>query len=569
MRVTRDENLTSVLVVALAAWAAVRLALGLWGRAAMWPFDAPAWLDGAARWAPWVACAALLVPAVGRRAGGLFAASLSNAVGRLALVALVLVVLATLPDRLWLLGDFWLRQTNLGMSLAEMQRIVPQAMPLDLLWHHLTARALAGAFHGDANLAGRMLGLADGVLGGVTAFALARELGRSAAARASAWAVLMASGALQYWTGYDKAQAEMAPAWWLVCWLGLRLLRIGRGQVALAITLVLAVGFHRVALALLPAVAFALAASPATADAGPAAKRRLAGFAVTAAGLLALAPWLLRAFTQVDASPAGYAAASALRGGANHLGRHVVDVVGQAFAYIPVLPVACAGLLGRPAGTPSRSVRLLLLATLPILVLGMGFGGGLGPLRDSDPFASLGAALAVLAAWGGARLVDTLDDGRHVTALVFAISAAGSVQPMMLVSSTLRGLERIEAYVQLPRPPAPEERARLYAFLGTRRLELGQPAEAADAFAASAALAPAPTLMRQWALAEWAAGREDRARDVYRTLLDREPDDPFAWNDWGRFCASTGDTSGMRIARERLVAIRARADSTRATSSPR
>jgi len=81
---------------------------------------------------------------------------------------------------------------------------------------------------------------------------------------------------------------------------------------------------------------------------------------------------------------------------------------------------------------------------------------------------------------------------------------------------------------------------------------------AADAFAASAALAPAPTLLRQWALAERAAGREDRARDVYRQLLERAPDDPLAWNDWGRFCASVGDTAGMRVARNRLLALRAR-----------
>jgi tetratricopeptide (TPR) repeat protein len=94
----------------------------------------------------------------------------------------------------------------------------------------------------------------------------------------------------------------------------------------------------------------------------------------------------------------------------------------------------------------------------------------------------------------------------------------------------VRGLRRVEAFVNEAPARVAIERTATYQYLGLFHLTAQRFAEAAHAFAQGEALLPSLHLMRQRARAELLAGNPRAARDIYRGMVERDPGYLFGWH---------------------------------------
>lgn len=548
--------------VALALLAAARAVLAAtpstWG----WSLALLRFLPPVPGWGLWALATATLAPAVARPAlaaltrlgDALVRAPRRSGAAWAAGAALLAWVLA---DRVGFVGDFLLRENTLATEGVAVAQWYPQALPLDLGIHHHLARGLMLATGANAADAGRLIGAFDAAILGGLAVRFASELGlRGAAAWVAASGVFW-TGALTLFTGYNKAFAEMTLVIAAVGTFGVRTARTGRGLVPLLLVAATAFTLHRSALGIVPAVA--LACAWALRARGRELLRRPSTWIALAAPVLSLAfmvPRILHIVRNVDpihftpAEPGQSALASAFAGA------RPADMVNLVVMLAPLAFVALAALAALGAA-PWRRRELLLLSTLalPFVALIPFIHAQQGLFRDWDDFAAAGMGVSLLAAW---LLGETLRaaGARAWLALPLCLAAAvPSAQWLVHHTDTERSLARVRAFVLEPPPRTSFERAMTWQYLGMTCLAWSRPAEAADAYAHAAGLLSSPHILRQWGLAESLAGHHERARGVFRTLLERAPGDVIALRGLMFMSLPLHDSTQARAAAESLLRV--------------
>jgi hypothetical protein len=547
---------------ALAALAVARALLAASPSTWAWSLSLLRFLPPLPGWGLWALAAASLIPAVARgasatvaRAGdALVRAPRASAAAWAAGAALLAWML---PDRAGFVGDFLLRENTLATQGVALAQWYPQALPLDLGIHHYLARGLMLATGAGPTAAGRMIGAFDAAVLGALAVLFARELGLRGGPALLAASGAFWTGALTLFTGYNKAFAEMALLMVAVAALGVRAARTGRGL--LPLMLIAAAGFtlHRSALGILPALA--LATAWALRARGPELLRRPATWIALAAPVVSLAfmvPRILHIVRHVDpihftpAEPGKSALASAFAGA------RPADMLNLIAMLAPLAPAALAALpaLGRGAW---RRRELLLLAALaaPFVALIPFIHAQQGLFRDWDDFAAAGVAVALLAAW---LLSETLHaaPSRAWLALPLSLAAAvPSVQWLVHDADPERSIARVRTFVEAPPPRTGFERAMTWQYLGMTYLARRQAVEAADAYAHAAGLLSSPHILRQWGLAESLAKHHEKARGVFRTLLERVPGDVIALRGLMLMSLPLHDTTQARVAAESLLRV--------------
>jgi hypothetical protein len=549
--------------------AALRLALAFvpttwaWGLALM-RFLAPA--PGFGLWA--IATLALL-PAAGRRAAVPIAwagDALHTAPGRSAALAATLAaaLVLALPDRLGFVGDFMLRLDTLGAGVTDPSTWYPQALPLDLALHHHLARALMLSEGMSAAAFGRGLGVIEAALLAWLAVRFATALGLRGIAAAAAACTAFFGGTLTLFTGYNKALSEMVLAVAAVGLAAVHVARSGRGFVWLGLALAAALLLHRSALGLVPAAAFAFATGwggpGAARDAGrhevPATRRnrvaRWAGVALPVVLLAAVAPKLARVFTTVDPDHFPKSSSGLLAAAFGHA--RAADLLNLLVMLSPISPAvpALMVLLGSTV-LRRRETGVLVLIVLPFLLMMLLVHPAQGMFRDWDIFAGAGQGVSLLAAWLIGETLRAAPARAWIALPLCLASIVPSLQWMLHQADPQRGLRRIEAFVNEPPTRIALYRATTYRYLGLFHLTEGRYAESARAFEQAVALLPSLHLMRHLARAETLAGDLRGARDIYRGMVERDPDYHFGWHSLMQVEYDLGNRDSSRsAAREAL-----------------
>lgn len=587
---SRADRAAQALWLALIALAVARAVFAfvpsMWG----WGLDLLRFTAPAPAWTLWALAALALVPALARRAQPALEA-LGRALDRRAALAYVVwgagaaALTWTFPDRLRFVGDFLLRFGTAERALKP-AALFPQALPIDVFLHYRLARLLDTWWGMDVNTSARLLGALEAAILGGLAVAFARALALRGAGAVAACALVLFGGYLGMFTGYGKAIAEVALLTVAVAVGGLRVIRTGRGLLALGACVAVGLVLHRSTLGLLPALALCWAFALRGPDAR-ALWSRPATWLAAALPLAALAvmlPRLVATFATMD--PVHFASAEVRRQGgllgAMFAGARPADLVGVVALLSPLALVApaTAAALGR-RGTPWREGALLLALALPWLAMLLLIHPPQGMFRDWDNFSAAAVSLSMVTAWLLATTLREAPTWAWLCVPVALGAAAPSVQWLIHNADLERGLARVEAYLREPPRRSEEERAKTWDFLGIRYAQLDRWDRSAAAMARAAELAPSPRVLLQWASAEQARGNDLGAQAAYRRLLLIAPDESRGWyglafvswrlEDWGECRRAAhellrlrpGDPQALKI-----VELVERRDSTHVEQAP-
>lgn len=548
----------------LAALTAARAALTFVPSMWAWSLNLMRFIAPATGWALWAVAALALVPALARVLVPAAAAA-GEAIERRRVwlwpagAAGAAALVGWLPDRVWFVGDFLLRQHTLEGRPTAVATWYPHALPLDLFLHDTFARVLMHRLGALANDTGRLLGAAEAALLALLALAFARALRARGVAALAAAALVFWGGYLTMLTGYNKAFSEMPLVMAAVAVSGLTLVREGRGPLLFGAVLALGFVLHRSSLGLVPV---AVTVWILWGRAHPGAWRRPAALAALALPLLALAamaPRIIAIVTRIDPmhfTPDEVRSAGGVLPGL-FLGTRLVDLLNVVLMLSPlaIAMPAMAALLGRSLPWRGEGVLLAVLAlpfvgTMPFIHPGQGY------YRDWDDFAAAGMTLSLLTAWMVARTLERSPRYAWVAVAAALGAAAPSLQWLVHQSDVNRGLERVETFLR-ERPLRTEsERARAWDYLGWRLTDLGRFDGAADAFAQVAAVQPSPRVMRQWAATEALRGDPRHAQEIYRRMLARFPEVTAGWFELARLSYQIGDFEEARRAAGELLRLR-------------
>ena len=523
-----------------------------------WGLNVQRFLPPLAAWLPWLASAALLLPAAGRRfAPTCEALGDRIATGRrwpwLAAFAAALVVWS-LPDRVWFTGDFMLRQG--AAETGGFKGIHTQALPLEVLLNRTFPRLLTALAPFDPNLGGRLIGALAAATLAWAACGLARAWGLRGAAAVVAAATVLWGGTLTCFTGLGKPAAALCALTALAVLGATRLVSAGRSGALLGLAVGLALLVHRSALALLPLWLMALVAAWRAGRAREPGTRRAWALAAALPALAACVSLpriatILRGFDlprhlappEVQAHGPLAAAFAAL---------HLADLANLVLFYTPAIVPAAAALAAggwRGAGVPGW---LPVVAAAPFVPLMLFVHPTQGVVRDLDVFAPAGAAIAVVCAHrlgtalGGRRLPAWL-----APALVAAV-AMPALQWLLHFHDPGRGAARARA-LALEAPVRPEDqRARLWDALAYRAFRERRWDLAVEASGYSARLGPHPRALTMWAIARTYSGDHRGAESLYVVLAARTPDDPLVWLGLGGAALRVGDSTQFARALARL-----------------
>jgi hypothetical protein len=470
-----------------------------------------------------------------------------------ALVRLLVAVAAAalvwvLEDRTRFLGDFGLRTGVLERG-ADLGRLFPQAMPLDIathvklpdwLWRH------AGL---APDLTQRMLGSMCAALISIAALDVARTLGARGAVAVAVVTTASAGGDLALFTGYGKGLAELTALTGVAAALALRAIRDPRALPALALAVALAIGFHRAGLLLLPFTLVAIAVSWRRAGV-----RRLAlTIGSLAVPLLVLGPRVAALLANFDL-PRHIAPAGPPPQGALDPWRRVCDLANAALVLAPLCPLipALAPTLTRsPIGERALLATWLLSAVALFVVV----QPQQGVFRDLDVFAPAAVLLSAAAAVGIAGWAARRPAGAALAPALTLATLAPTVLWLCLQHWPDRSLPRIEEFASGPPLRPATERAAIWDFLGTRALAERRPERAARDFAQAAAAAASPRLLYEWGTAEVMQGHLARADSLFRLSVARDAEFAPAWRGLASTASWLGDTLACAQAERRLSAL--------------
>ncbi len=432
-----------------------------------------------------------------------------------------------LPDRTLFTGDFLYRQGTVAAG-ADPRQVLPQALPLDVALHVTLPRALVARAHVPANLAGRLLGVADAAAWGASAWALASALGLEGWPAIGLAIAALLGGPLTLFTGYDKSFAEMAVLTLAAGACAVRLARSGRGLLPLAVLVSVAVTLHRSGLALLPLWA---AACVVAARGGSARRATLIVALALPVVTLALAlPGIVAAMKVLDArhlAPAevrrtGFLWAALSPGHLRDLFNVVSYVAPVAWLAVPLAP-AVGSRFWR-----GREAALLLALAAPFVGLLLFVRPIQGPFRDVDVFVPAGTALAVTALALAAEALR----GPRLGALALAtacVTAGPALAALVHLSDPPLATERIRGWLAGPPEPDPTLAANGWDYLAMRAMGRQDWAAAAEAFDHAVALAPNPRFYVQWGMAVSMLGDRRRAQDLYARAVRLNPDLTLGW----------------------------------------
>ena len=553
-----------VLAAATLALFAIETAAALDPARTWWGADALRFAAPWFGWAPWALVALAFVPAVARplaarleRLGDGFARRALAPIAGLAALAMLLV--AVLPDRLWLVGDFLLR---LGCTRGRIpvEIVFPQAVPLDLFVHHYVPVALARAHLADPNDWERMVGTIEAGLLALAATALARRLDLRGVAAATCAGLVVFSGALGMFTGYGKGFVELTLITVLVAVAALRVVREGHGAWPLALLLAAGILFHRSALALyvtLAVTAWAWNRSPAARD----RRRRGATLAAFAAPLVAAAlcaPLLVASMQVTDVrhlAPTGTSPGAIL--GAAFAPAHLADVLDLVVRGAPFALAApfLAFALARPLRARGAESLVLVSLAVPALFVLLFVHPRQGLFRDTDVFAPSLAALAVVAAALAGEALRGAPQRAALAVPVVLLAMVTTVASLSISADLGRGTRRVRAYLEGPPRRPDEERALLWTYVAERTTAALRFDDAVAAFARAAELAPSPRILMEWALAEEDRRDPRAAQPIYRRVTQRAPGFTDGWLGLAGVSLEIGDTTAARDAIDRAAAL--------------
>lgn len=572
----RSESVSAPIAAPVAATpAATALALGLAGLAVAralfaLPHDMAAWGLNLLRfvapvpgWLLWAAAALAVVPAVARRAEPFVVAPFAwcerRGWGAVPWALLAAAIAWAFPDRLLFVGDFLLRENTGRETQSIFRTLYPQGLPLDALLHDHLVRALAPSF-GDVHEAGRVLGAVEAGALGALAFQVARVLELRGAAAFATAAVVLWSGAFALFGGYGKAFAELVVVTVAMGVFSLSAVGRGSGLLPLGVLFAVALLLHRMALGLLPVWLVASALWLRRWGGGGAWRRpaALAAFAIPLVALAILGPRLVTLITSFDARH--FVPAEVQRQGgplaAAFDGRRIVDLLNLGIALVPLLPVALLATIAPPRAGRGAEIMVLLALAVPLAGVAPFLHPIQGLFRDWDVFAPTAAALTLVVAW---TVAEILRDATATRGLALAV-ALGAFAPAMhwllLQSDATRGMARVEAFVK--EPPARDENARgsAWDFLGMRYLDFGRNDASAEAFAHAAEATPSPKILRAWAVSEVSRGNPAGAREIYRRLLARAPDEYRGWLEYTMLSMQARDTAEAERAAREMMRLR-------------
>ncbi len=551
-------------MITLAVLVAFRAALVFVPSMAGWGLNVARFLPAWAAWPLTLVAAIALIPACARRIAPAFEWIGERLAGGRAMSLVVAAFLAAvlvlvLPDRVWYVGDFLLRQGAIEEKIGA-GRVFPQALPLDRILHNVLPTWLSSGLGLDANAAGRLLGALDAALLMAAAVTFARALELRGAVAAATIAMVFFGGYLAVFTGYSKAVVELCAVTAGVGACALRVVRTGSGILPLGVALAIAFLLHRSALGLLPAalLTWVLWLRHPAATATRRIPETVLGLLLPVAALAITLPRAMRTFREIDL--AVHLAPAGVREGGGMLatafsGLRPLDLMNTLLMLAPLALVIPVLLVARGRGTGrARELVMLLVLAAPLVAVIPFIHPVQGMFRDWDNFVAGGVALAMIAAW---LVAETLREARGRSALAVGVAvcaAAFTLQWMIHHADVERGLDRMRAFLTEPPARSESERVTVLDYIGIRNLRLERYAAAAAAFREAADQVPNPRFMIQWGLAATEARDYHDARAAYERMIERVPADPLAWRGYTAMSSRLGDLVNARRGANELLA---------------
>jgi hypothetical protein len=447
-----------------------------------------------------------------------------------------------LRDPLRFTGDSALRMGQLELA-RPIPGLLEHVYPLDLLLNFSAPRAIAtlGIAPADA------LQLVTAIVGGCYAFVglgFLRAIGARRASLAAGTVALFSGGTLLHFAGYGKfgpLLLGIAIAAWGAAEIALR----NRGPWGLALGVAIAVLSHRSGYLLVPAAAWVLIAGYRSAAPGRRPAFLAAGAGLTAA-LVVMLPRSLELVLHFDRAvhlPGGNVAHARLAVGAPPLLLKLSDALNVLGFLAPLwLAAAAAALARHPPPGPARGSRglgvpgAIALAAFSLILLGVEPGGGWA--RDWDVATGCGAlaafasAYVLVGSWGNAGRAAAVPLALALTLAAWGIHVDAAI-----------GMRRV-ATLATGRPALSDPiRAGLCDFLGTRELNAGHPAAAADWFQQAIMVGgPNPRLVHQSGIAYLRAGDLPRARAAFMRAAASSPAVAGPWVGLSRVALLERDT---------------------------
>ncbi len=551
--------LRTTLAVLLGAW----LLAGRFPNPGAWGLDVPAFLAPAIAAGLGVVALAGIIPPAARRLGGAWDRALDRMplpwwAGYAVAGALGFLVVAWLPDRVWFLGDFQLRQGTVAIG-DPFERAFPQSLPLDSFLHFVIPRGLGARSIVSVNFIARMIGALEAGGLAIVATRFARGFSARPVVRLAVGATVFFGGYLTVFTGFGKSASELCLLTAAAGMLAIRVIRKRGGEVWLGILTAVALMLHRSAMLLLPPTLFVLALAWKR-DAGR-PRRRASGLAliVLLVALAMMAPRLAAVLRNFDLIHHLLPAT-----GGRWLDlvtpRRLADLVNLVVILSPLslgLPVLLFAL--DPGDRRSDELRALSLLAIPWVVAMLVIRPQQGIFRDWDVFAPAGVAGSLLTAWCLGRVLPKIRDGAALAAGVTLLVSTFALAWLIHFHDPARGLARIHAHAgALDRSAvsgeAGRENGKVWEFLGFRHAELGEWDLAADAFARAVVRAPHRYLYVAWGLAELHHRDLEGSESAFRALTMRFPDYSLGWFGLAGVSTQRRDTLEVAHALRRLGA---------------
>jgi len=464
------------------------------------------------------------------------------------LLAVVLTLLVSLPDRVRFVGDFVLR---LGIHDEDWFRtLFPQALPLDALVNNVLPGRLGSSTGVEPLAVMRVLGLAEAALLVILAVRFGRLVTTHTPTAFAVAVVLVFGGYTTLFTGYSKATPQLVLATLAATTLGVELVTTGRAVWPFALAVSLGVALHRGGLPLM--AVWAVAAALAWRRPGV-QRSRLWPLAIPLVVLAVLAPTLIHLIRTFDMNVNFVPAEVRQQGGAIAAGfapLRLMDAANALLLHAPLAPLAVFAWVRARRDTAALFLSASMLAFAPVLLF---VYLPLGPYRDYDSLGPAGVTVAVASAWVLARALEGAPRRRE-----WAVGAAVTVLvPFLLLLVSLTDLDRgfARAFSLVDGPPKRHatHRASVLDWVGLRALNEDRYALASEAYRRLCQETPLPRAFKLWGAAALIADSPREARGAFETLVERTPEDPVGWYGLWMSAAALGDSATATRASERAL----------------
>jgi tetratricopeptide (TPR) repeat protein len=270
--------------------------------------------------------------------------------------------------------------------------------------------------------------------------------------------------------------------------------------------------------------------------------------------LAAMAPLMLAAFRQFD--PVHVAAAGTPGGivAAVFAPQHLLDLANLVLQLSP-LAIAAPVLLVLDRSWRRREGLFLLALLAPYVAAMLIVHPYQGVFRDVDDFAAAGMALSLLTAWLTARALAAAPARAWLSAAIVLGVAAPAVQWMLLSADLERGLARVHAFATEAPRRSDLVIGQTWDFLGMRYIKLQRWSDGAGALEQAARYAPSSRILTQWAICEMRRGNTAAAHSLFERVLEKKPDDYFAWHELAATSLALGRLDRARHAASELLRL--------------